>query len=487
MAGYRQAARWRRLGWASLPRSTAARVGGAAVAMIVVAEVAVWMLSPRDEPPEPVPVAESDYFSPAEIARADDYRDGQRWLLARRARGRGRGAGRGRARAPGAGPPRRSSGSGAGPCSAPRRPGAGVSLLTTIATLPVSLISHERSVDVGLSTQSLGSWFWDVARVGRDHRRAHGRRRGAADGPGPALPARAGGSPAPSLVSGLAVVFVWIGPVVLAPIFNKFEPLPDSSRARADVLELGREAGVDIGQVYRVDASRRSTALNAYVDGIGSTKRVVLYDNLLKRAARPELRSIVAHELGHVAHDDVPRGILYVVLVAPLGLVFARELALAIARRSGADPASPAAIPAYLLALALTALVLNVPGNQLSREVEASADEFALELTHDPEALIKVQRQLAPHEPLRPGPARALQLALRHPPVDGRPDRRRARLRAGVTRLAQSAERAAHHRRGELDRDPGVDGRVQQRVALRRVVAAVEAQHPVVEGVVEPR
>ena len=74
------------------------------------------------------------------------------------------------------------------------------------------------------------------------------------------------------------------------------------------MLELGREAGVDIGQVYRIDASRRSTALNAYVDGIGSTKRVVLYDNLLKRAARPELRSIVAHELGHVAHDDVPRG-----------------------------------------------------------------------------------------------------------------------------------------------------------------------------------
>jgi STE24 endopeptidase len=81
--------------------------------------------------------------------------------------------------------------------------------------------------------------------------------------------------------------------------------------------------------------------------------------------------------------------------VTPLGLVFAREVALAIARRSGAGPASPAAIPAYLLALALTALFLNVPGNQLSREVEASADEFALELTHDPEALIKVQRQLA--------------------------------------------------------------------------------------------
>ncbi len=378
---------------AGLQRSSAARIGGAAVAMLIVAEVAVLLLSPSDEPPEPVPVAESDYFSEAELARADDYRSGQRWLLLAGLAVEGAvlvSVAFGRPA-----PVRRALDRlGRRPVLGAAAAGAGVSLLTTIATLPVSLISHERSVDVGLSTQSLGSWFWDVAR-------SAGITAVLTAGGAALLIAlvrrfpRAWPVPGAVVVSGLAVVFVWIGPVVLAPIYNKFEPLPDSSRARADVLELGREAGVDIGQVYRIDASRRSTALNAYVDGIGSTKRVVLYDNLLKRAARPELRSIVAHELGHVAHDDVPRGILYVVLVTPLGLVFARELVLAITRRSGADPASPAAIPAYLLALAFTALILNVPGNQLSREVEASADGFALELTHDPEALIKVQRQLA--------------------------------------------------------------------------------------------
>jgi STE24 endopeptidase len=378
---------------AGLQRSSAARIGGAAVAMLIVAEVAVLLLSPSDEPPEPVPVAESDYFSQAELARADDYRSGQRWLLLAGLAVEGAvlvSVAFGRPA-----PVRRALDRlGRRPVLGAAAAGAGVSLLTTIATLPVSLISHERSVDVGLSTQSLGSWFWDVAR-------SAGITAVLTAGGAALLIAlvrrfpRAWPVPGAVVVSGLAVVFAWIGPVVLAPIYNKFEPLPDSSQARADVLELGREAGVDIGQVYRIDASRRSTALNAYVDGIGSTKRVVLYDNLLKRAARPELRSIVAHELGHVAHDDVPRGILYVVLVTPLGLVFARELVLAIARRSGADPASPAAVPAYLLALAFTALILNVPGNQLSREVEASADAFALQLTHDPEALIKVQRQLA--------------------------------------------------------------------------------------------
>ena len=183
--------------------------------------------------------------------------------------------------------------------------------------------------------------------------------------------------------------------MVLAPIFNKFEALPEGSRARADVLELGREAGVDIGEVYRIDASRRGTSLNAYVDGIGSSKRVVLYDNLLRTAERPELRSVVAHELGHVAHDDIRRGLPYVAIVAPLGLLFARELALAIARRRGVDPASPAAVPIYLLALTLAAFVLNLPGNQLSRQVEATADQFALELTHDPQALIALQVELA--------------------------------------------------------------------------------------------
>jgi len=147
--------------------------------------------------------------------------------------------------------------------------------------------------------------------------------------------------------------------------------------------------------VYRVNASRRVRSLNAYVDGIGSTRRVVLYDNLLRRTNRPELRSIVAHELGHVKHNDVPRGLAFLILVTPLGLLFASELAGALLARAGVEDRTPAALPAYFLGLAAASLVLSVPGNQLSRQVEASADAFALRLTHDPRALIQVQRRLA--------------------------------------------------------------------------------------------
>ena len=376
-----------------LAGSTAARVGGAAVAMIVVAELAIWLLSPRDEPPEPLPVTEQDYFVGAELDRAHAYRDGQRWLLLAGlgiegavllavALGRPAPVRRGLARLA------------ARPILGAAVAGTGVAVLTSAATLPTRLVAHERAVDAGLSSQSLGPWLWDVARstgisavltaAGAALLMALIRR----------VP-RAWWLPGAALAGALAVIFVWIAPVVLAPIFNRFEPLPDRSPTRTEVLALGERAGVEIGEVYRVDASRRVTSLNAYVGGLGPTKRVVLYDNLLAEADREEVASVVAHELGHVAHDDIPRGLAYILIVAPLGMLFTRELGNSLARWGGADPATPAAIPAYLFALSLATLVLTVPGNQLSRKVEASADAFALELTNDPRALIDLQLRLA--------------------------------------------------------------------------------------------
>lgn len=361
--------------------------------MLLVAEGAVWLLGPREEIPDPVPVDATDYLPAEQIARAEDFRTPQRWLaiggLALEA---------GVLAAVALGRPRRFRSLldrlGTRPILGAAAVGALLAVLTTVATLPTRIAAHERAVDAGLSTQSLSSWGWDVARSagitavitagGTALLIAFVRR----------LP-RGWWIPGAAVVSGAAVLFTWIAPVVLAPVFNDFDPLPEGSTARADVLELGERAGVDIGEVYKIDASRRGTTLNAYVDGIGPTKRVVLYDNLLDGAERAELNSVVAHELGHVSHNDIPRGLLFVVIAAPLGLLFVRELGGALARRGGADPASPAALPAYMLALGIAAFAIGIPGNQLSRQVEASADWFALELTDDPRALIGVQRELA--------------------------------------------------------------------------------------------
>ena len=95
-----------------------------------------------------------------------------------------------------------------------------------------------------------------------------------------------------------------------------------------------------MGEVYEVDASRRTTAANAYVTGVGHTKRVVLYDTLLKDFTPAETRLVVAHELGHVRHRDVPHGLLWLALVAPFGTLAVARAAETLTRDRRA-PRSP--------------------------------------------------------------------------------------------------------------------------------------------------
>jgi STE24 endopeptidase len=200
-----------------------------------------------------------------------------------------------------------------------------------------------------------------------------------------------------------ATILTWLAPVVIAPLFNKFKELP-AGQARTDVLQLARRAGVDVGQVYEVDASRRTTAINAYVNGIGSSKRVVLYDTLLDDLNRGERNSVVAHELGHVHGADIRRGLIFVALVTPLALIFASGMAGAIARRRGIEPGQPAYLPAFALAIAVTSFAIGIAGNQLSRAVEARADTFALQLTNDPKGMIELQQQLSDRNLSDPDP-----------------------------------------------------------------------------------
>ncbi len=381
-----------------------------AVAMVLVAEAGIWLLRPRPAPIAPSRVPESEYFTPAQIERGRDFSDGQLVLygvavaveglaLVALAGGRPRRARRALERLE-----RRRR---LGPAGA----AAGLSLTLTVVGLPVAVASHQRSVDFGLSTQDFGSWLGDFAKS-------------ALIGAGMAA---IGGAILFALVrrfqrrwwipGAVAVVLIgaistWLAPVVIAPLFNKFTPLPQASSARAEVLDLADRAGVEVGDVYRVDASRRVTALNAYVDGIGSSKRVVLYDNLIDGSDRAELESVVAHELGHVKHDDILRGLAFVALIAPLGVLFVRQLGDGLLRRSGVAPGSLPALPAYALGLFAASLVLGTVGNQLSRRVEASADSFALELTHDPQSFTALQRKLTVSNLGDPDPPGVVQFLL---------------------------------------------------------------------------
>jgi STE24 endopeptidase len=376
------------------------------VAAVVVAEAAAWLLRPR-EVIEPLSADEGAYFSPQELEAARDYRSGQRLImigslvvegavLVLLASGRPASA-------------RRALESlGERPVLGGAAAAAGLFGVVTVVTLPFGIAAHERSVDVGLSTQGLGDWAVDWGKA-----TAIGAVFAAGIGTGALALMRRFGErwwiPGSAAVVGAAAVFTWLAPVLLAPVFNKFEPL-EEGQARQDALQLADRAGIEVGEVYRVDASRRSTAINAYVGGLGPTKRVVLYDTLLEELDQGERRSVIAHELAHVKERDIQRGLLFIAISTPLALIFATALAREIARRRGAELGQPAFLPAIAVAIAATSFLINVAGNQLSRDVEARADTFALELTDDPKGAIELQQRLADTNLADPEPPEALHL-----------------------------------------------------------------------------
>lgn len=171
-------------------------------------------------------------------------------------------------------------------------------------------------------------------------------------------------------------------PLVVEPAFNDFEPLP-AGAFREQVLGLAGTAGVPVSDVLVQDASRRATTLNAYVSGIGPTRRVVVQDTLLEAMTEQEALAVVAHELGHVATADVVRGTATGALAAAsvvLLLAAGLRLAPGARRRTAASgPDRVASPPAALLALlvVLVPVVVAPAESLLSRQVERQADAFA--------------------------------------------------------------------------------------------------------------
>jgi STE24 endopeptidase len=272
--------------------------------------------------------------------------------------------------------------------------------------LPLAAIAEQNARDLGLSTQTWGPWLGDVGKSAAIGAVMTGAGAAIALGLIRRFPHR-WWLPGSAAIVALSTLLVFASPVVIDPLFNKFERLPDG-RLRSEVLGLARSAHVDVGQVYRVDASRRTTATNAYVWGLGKTKRVVLYDNLIRDFPDDQVRSVVAHELSHVVHNDVPRGLLWLAIVAPAGTLLVKELAERMNR--GGSLGLPAGLPALALAVALASTGLGIASNVLSRQVEARADAFGLNLTRDPAAFIGLERSLALTNLAEPNPPRVFHI-----------------------------------------------------------------------------
>ncbi|GGM66555.1 M48 family metallopeptidase [Dactylosporangium sucinum] len=195
----------------------------------------------------------------------------------------------------------------------------------------------------------------------------------------------------------LTVLLTFVFPVLVEPIFNKFTPMPEGEQ-RTRLMAMAERDGVPVRDVLIADASRRTRAVNAYVSGFGPTRRIVVYDTLLKEAPPAEVESVVAHELGHAKDNDVFTGTLLGALgaaaaVCALYLLGSWPGLLRLARVDSI--AEPRAVALLLAIAAVAGLFAGPLQSFVSRRVEARADQHALELTGDPAGFEAMQSRLS--------------------------------------------------------------------------------------------
>jgi STE24 endopeptidase len=277
-----------------------------------------------------------------------------------------------------------------------------VQAVRAAAGLPFSLRAFGQDRRAGLATQRLGGFLRDWAKA-----RAVGLVLVVLPLGALVLGARWQPPGWPLVAAAAAVLLVLAltvaGPVLIEPLFNRFRPL-DPGPLRARLLELATAMEVPVRDVLVSDASRRTTRVNAYVSGLGRTRRVVVYDTLLAgtsadpAGAADEVALVAAHELAHVRHRDVLLGTVGSAALAAVSvLAVVALLDLEAVRRLFAVTGlgDPLVAPGLLLLGMLGGLLAAPVASAISRWAEARADWVALEVTSDPATAVAVERRLA--------------------------------------------------------------------------------------------
>lgn len=193
------------------------------------------------------------------------------------------------------------------------------------------------------------------------------------------------------------VILANLAPVLLFPIFYDFEPLSEEYNDLVQRLtQLAEQAGTNVKGVFKFDMSRRTKAANAGLTGLGNTRRIILGDTLLDEFDNDEIETIIAHELGHHVHNDIPIGIAVESVVTLVGFYLAGlGLRWGVSLFGLEGVADIAAFPVFLLAMGAYGLVTMPLGNAFSRWRERRADTYALKATDKPDAFISAMTRLA--------------------------------------------------------------------------------------------
>lgn len=274
--------------------------------------------------------------------------------------------------------------------------GLTVLLVGQVATLPLAAWRHAVLVRHGLSTQSWGGWLADRGKAYLVTAVVAAVALAAFFGVVRALP-RWWWAVAAAGAAGLVVLLSFVFPVLVEPLFHRFTPM-EPGPLRTELLALAERDQVPVTDVLVADASRRTRGVNAYVSGIGPTRRIVVYDTLLREAPPAEVVSVVAHELAHAKYRDVVTGTLLGAGGAAASIVGWYLLGglSGLLRAAGVSSVTqPRAVALLVAVLAVVSFVAGPAQALVSRQIEARADAHAVALTGDVETFVAMQARLA--------------------------------------------------------------------------------------------
>jgi STE24 endopeptidase len=218
-----------------------------------------------------------------------------------------------------------------------------------------------------------------------------------------------------------SVLMSTLAPVLIAPLFYRFVPLENEDLVRR-LLELAARARTRVQGVYRFDMSAKTRSANAAVMGLGATRRIVLGDTLLDNFTPDEIETVLAHELAHIAHRDMPVLVGFGAVLTLAGFASAHLALRWGVGLFGLDGiADPAGLPVFALAVGMIGMIASPISNAFSRWRERLADRFALEMTGKPQAFASAMARLANQNLGEADPERWVVILFHsHPPITER-------------------------------------------------------------------